>query len=219
MSQLNLIAFWLFIKENVTVFKDLITIATSTILAYIAFQGLKTWRRQLIGNTEYEHARKLLRTIYRVRDAVNIVRGPFISSLESGTAMKEVGIEVKEGDAFDKKLMEKSQEAVYQRRWKKMIEAMTEYEIEAFEAEALWGTAIFERLKPLKQCVNDLNWAVGVLLNPEKQKNNPKRREEVDSIVYSFDDLTNPETANPFSKKMVQTIGNLEEFLKPKLRL
>jgi len=62
--------------------KDL-TLATAAIVtSYVALYGLNAWKRQHIGQVEYSLARRLLKTSYSIRNAINQVRYPMMWSYE-----------------------------------------------------------------------------------------------------------------------------------------
>jgi type IV secretory pathway VirB2 component (pilin) len=65
------------IQPWVTLIKDIVTGLAAATAAVIGVLGLRTWKAQLKGKTEYETARSLLRCVYRVRDAMRVVRNPF----------------------------------------------------------------------------------------------------------------------------------------------
>jgi hypothetical protein len=58
------------IQDIVTLFKDLATIFAAVAAGIIAIMGYNAWKKQLRGKAEYELARRLLRNVYRVRDAI-----------------------------------------------------------------------------------------------------------------------------------------------------
>jgi hypothetical protein len=54
--------------------KDAITGIAAGVASVVAVAGLHTWKRQLHGNTNYELARGLLRSAYKLREAIRWVR-------------------------------------------------------------------------------------------------------------------------------------------------
>jgi hypothetical protein len=60
--------------EAMAALRELVLIAASSIAAVVALLGLRTWKKQLKGRTDYELARRLLKSAYAVRDALQIVR-------------------------------------------------------------------------------------------------------------------------------------------------
>ena len=114
---------------------------------------MSAWKIQLKGKTEYDLARRLLKAVYKTRDAIGIFRSLIVSSAEIATSLKEAGVET---DQSEKGYHPKSQTALYQRRWKNVSAAMRDFDIEAFEAEVLWGDDIKEKIVNFRRQVGEL---------------------------------------------------------------
>src|SRR3989304_91489 len=85
-------------QPYLTFVKDIVTLISLAVAALVAIKGLQTWRRQLKGTADYDLAKRLLKAAYRLRDALQAVRNPFMSSGEVQYAIKEVQLEVKPSD-------------------------------------------------------------------------------------------------------------------------
>lgn len=84
--------------------------------AMIAVVGVNAWKKQLKGSTEYELAKRYLKSVYKIRDAIKYVRNPFISIDEMAVALKDNGIENP-----DYSNDQQTNRAVYSVRWKKVM--------------------------------------------------------------------------------------------------
>src|SRR5436853_2066154 len=98
-------------------------------------------------------ARRLLKSVYKVRDAVKVVRNPWISVAETAWSIKEVGISI---EANDREYDLKSATAVYQTRWKELYQAISDLRLEAVEAKVSWGSEVGDKVDTLLQCVSQL---------------------------------------------------------------
>lgn len=67
--------------------KDVITASAAVTAAVVAVKGLRAWKKQLRGKTDYELARRCLKAVYRVRDGIRMVRNPLQSSEEIAAGM------------------------------------------------------------------------------------------------------------------------------------
>jgi hypothetical protein len=147
-------------SEYLTTAKDIVTIAVAFFAAYIAWQGLSTWRRQLGGNTRYDLARRLLLSAYKVRDAVHEVRTPGMHSAEISNAMKEVGFS---SDGLDeRRRISVGTQAVYAVRWGKLQEAKRELHVNSLEGKVLWGDESEAAYRAVSNCTQKL-WAAIVM--------------------------------------------------------
>ena len=109
-----------------------------------AWLGLKTWRKQLKGNTEYELSRRLLRAVFKTREAIRQVRNPLITAGEFEYAAKQAG------KVIEKEIGEEigalSMRDVYESRWKLVNQALLDLQVEVLEAEVIWGSTIKDKI-------------------------------------------------------------------------
>src|SRR5258706_16347364 len=126
--------------------KEVVVTAAAVTGATVALLGLNAWKRQMSGKTEYDVALRFLRTVYKLRDAVGLVRSPFMGAGEMAHAIKEADASPStEGSPLA------ATAAAYELRWKSIMEAMSDIQLVAHEAEVLWGREPIELLDPLRK--------------------------------------------------------------------
>jgi hypothetical protein len=110
--------------------KDIILIFAAIITAMVAIKGLRSWSRELRGKADFELARNLIRSTYKLRDELSYCRSPLklINELPEG---------------YDPTKRSPSGEAeayayFYANRFKPVAVAYQEFETQALEAEALY---------------------------------------------------------------------------------
>ena len=204
--------------------KNIAGLISTGVLIYVGLAGLRTWRRQLKGNVEYEHARKVLKAVYLVRDEIRGVRNPFMSAGEHIYALEKAGISTKDINlTFDNELRDRAFRLAYQNRLEKLEKAMSTLNLESFEAEVLWGKSFVDSISPLRICVNELFGAVESHFRYEsKPPRDVSLAQKVDDIFYGHDQLTTDqvdEIKNEFSKKAIASIKTVEIFIRPHLKL
>jgi hypothetical protein len=193
--------------------KDIATGCAAVIGAIVAIRGLSAWRKQLKGKTDYELARRLLKAVYKVRDAIRFVRRPAIRTGESAAAEKEVKIE-------DARLKENASAArdfaVYQIRWNRLADAISELEAEAFEAEISWGQPAREKLGDLLKDVATLRWTINQHIESMLDDDYRVKRKlsDVGDILY---DNSEPDKPDAFTQRVQKTVTGLEDLLRPHL--
>ena len=193
--------------------KEVVVTAAAATGAIVALRGLSAWRLQLSGKTEYDVALRFLRAVYKLRDAVGLVRSPFMSAGERANAVKKTD---PSGPSQDSLL--ETTAAAYDLRWKSIMEAMSDIQLVAHEAEVLWGSEAVELLEPLRKCVSELNWAVGTYLRVRSERTIDRDKgiyESASRIVYSMGD--DPE-ADPFGAKLKESVTKVENFVRPRLK-
>ena len=183
-----------------SVLPDIITAVSTAIVAGVAIYGITEWRRQLKGKTNYETARRYLKSALKLRDAMKYVRNPFIPVSEMQSALKENGF--KEDEYNDNKKMNRS---VYSVRWNKVRESWTNLEAELIEAEISWGPSAVKAQNSLDSCVRKLFASISLYLDGHG-------REFQDNIIYDTGEQ------NEFTKEITKAIEEIEVFLRPHLR-
>ena len=201
-------------QPYISIGKDVVTALAALTGAIVAILGLKAWRKQLKGKTDYELARRLLKAVYEVRDAIRLIRSPFQSVAEITQALKETGVSGKFQDPdFDFK----TDRAVYQVRGGKLHEAMSNLRVEQLEAEVSWGNEVSIRLRPLRECISKLNVAIKRHLRQlSRSQVDAEAMEALDRIIYEYSGSTEDVAFTDVIRKAVE---NIEEFLKPYLKL
>ncbi len=195
--------------------KDILTIISLGIASFVAVRGLQTWKSQLKGTNDYELAKRVLKAVYKLRNAINYVRSPLMTAGEISKAMKEIGIEAK---ITDSDYSHKSNMAVYNMRWKKVSEAFEDLEIEAIESEVLWGKFIAESIIEIRKNVILLSTAITLFINNLESHRHfspdDKTRQYYEKIIYNLSLDENDE----FSSSLLEKIKNIENLIKPYLK-
>ncbi len=196
--------------------KELVVTCAAATGAIVAFLGLNAWKRQLAGRTEYEVATKYLRAVYKVRDAIALVRSPFMSAGEMAHAVKETT-----GSSESSKAEQEQSDAsaaAYTLRWKSIMEAMSDIQAVSYEAEILWGKEAVDLIGTLRSCVSELNWAVNDYLKEKAgrwRNRSNEMYEEVHKVVFWQGD---DPVKDPFSMKVKKAVSAAETFIRPKLK-
>ena len=203
--------------QIVAIIKDIFTIVCVCIASSVALRGLSTWRRQLRGNTQYDLARRLLLSAYKLRDSLEGVRTLGITSMEAAHALKETGISM-EGMSQRESVREEKR-AVYEVRWRRVQDAKSELSVNCFEAQVLWGEEAKAAYQAINSCVQKL-WAAIVMefefeahgvteTDPERLLNRRK-------VLWPL--WAKPED-DQYMVELNRSIQQLEDLVKPHLVL
>lgn len=186
------------VKTSLT---DILTMLATIAAVFVGWYGLQEWKRQLKGKTNYEIARRYLKASLKLRDAMRAVRNPFVPLQEIEAALKENGL-----NSEEYKNHKVTNRAVYNIRWKKVIDAWTNLEADLLEAEVSWGAGAVDAQKTLDECVRKLRVAVHQYVDGKDYSG------FADEIIFDNgeDDL--------FSKEVARAISIIEEYLKPHLQ-
>ena len=190
---------------DLPVAKDLVMIIGTIGALVIGFLGLRTWRRQLRGTSEYEVAKKALLLTYQVRDAMQGVRAPMLylrkEEVEAGRSLEE-------------------EQRIYDQRMQRLQERWAELRTLALEARVIWGEDAEAQFSDMKDLIRILSggiwlhfWLKGTYAPPGVLVDNrPERVKGNDAIVY----CTSEE--DEFSLRIDGAVGQLETFFQKHIR-
>lgn len=199
--------------EVVSVLKDVILACAAIAGVWTARAGLDTWRRQLRGGTEYELARRIMRSTYQLREAYKKVRHPAMWAYE----MPEPPAEIAKGMATEDRRAY-GLRAGYAARWKPIELAAATLETDLLEAEAIWGPELRGLLAQLYAHQSRLFVAVDehirVMSPPSygsEPADDPEERRNRTEIVYQVRE------DDEFARDVNAAIKPIEDLLKPHL--
>lgn len=204
------------IQPYISIIKDLCTIVSLIIAAVVAIKGLQTWRHQLKGTAHYELAKRILKATYRLRDEIQSVRNPLMTEGEINHAVKEARLEI---NPSDDDYYVKSMAAVYYIRWKPVIDAYRTLELEAVEAEALWGPKAKEVIVPIKKSVNSLITAIDLVLR-DLQPRGPRilnnlHRETFEKIMNG---ISSAPEEDQYLRELNSSVEAIEKIARPYIK-
>ena len=192
------------------------TAGVAVFAASVALKGLTTWRRQLRGNSQYDLARRLVLSAYKLRNAIEGVRSPGIHSMESAHALKETGISLEGKNERDSLRAQKG--AVYQLRWRQVQDVKSELHVNCLEAQVLWGEVAKSAYQQVNGCIQKLWAAIVVDLEFEAEgvREDPAAMIARKNVLWPM--AKTPEE-DQFLVELNRAIQRLEELAKPHLAL
>ena len=200
--------------EIVGMLSDVAVGLAALVAAYVAWRGLKTWKEQLSGTTEYELARRVLRALYAHRDAISGVRHPFMS-------VEEMTVHDDAGEMSREQVRHRGLAKAYQARWDRVVAARSELAAELLEAEVLWGVELGSRFRAIDALERELFVAVGMYVSAHDPAMSEMRREALerraaarrDVMFGNFDD-----GPDPYLSEYEAAVRGIEDYLRPHLR-
>ncbi len=185
--------------------KDLLVSFGAGIGTIIAIIGLRTWRKQIAGKAEYETARRLLKNVYKLREAIAMVRNPFM--------FPEEMVDKSSNNNQQSGNHNEGVKVAYKNRWEKVIEANSEASADLLEAEVLWGNDIREKYKQIAKIVGELFSVIKLYIISLEPNSGLKFKQDDGKILYSMGD----DDKDEFFKKLQKSIKGIEDILKPHL--
>jgi hypothetical protein len=191
--------------ELISAIASVVTAAASVFGVILAVIGLRTWQREMTGKVNYELARRLLKSVYTVRDAFDHVRQPteyyaFRATLNCPPDQRE------ERAALAAEQIQENMEA--------LSESMQDLYVEAQEAKVLWGSKLEAPIQSLMNIVLVLESAVARHVTALTAPDSPEagEHEQIIWVVYAFHG-----EEDHLKKDMAKVIKDLETQVWPYL--
>jgi hypothetical protein len=202
------------ISEYITAAKDILVGLSAVAAAVFAYMGLTTWRKELKGKSEYQLAKEVLKSVYKVRDAFNHVRNPAIFQYEYPEQMLDNAGYLKQENEYDDAAY------VYEKRWEVMAKAFNELEEHHLEAQVEWGAEFRDVITKLRSCKVELQIAIQQMLERKKNpsENMPNSAEELAqarSILYFHGSESKHDK---FTPEIDEAINEFEKWLRPHIK-
>ncbi len=200
--------------EIITASKDVLLGFAAIITASVAILGLKKWSVELKGKAEFEAARNLIRATYKLRDAIQSCRSPFMSTYEYPESSQDNLI-------TSSTKQEQEAEALayaYNNRMQPVWDALRELDLHTLEAEVLWGKGIRVHTDQLRRCVNRLFVAIQDHIENKKsggknfKKNEAYAKRTRNTIYASLEDKD-----NKLSTEITSVVTEIEKRVNPHL--
>lgn len=168
------------LPQTIEFAKAIVAVVVPPLGLTIAWVGLKTWRRQLRGSSDHEVARVLLRSVFKLRDAIKFLRVRLI--LGDEFPAREGAPTAEAGGPSDI-------EFAYRQRWQRVVHEMADVRVQLLEAEILWRDDVRELADVLRMSVSQLGDAVAenieFIHDRELKRRFPEDYERVRLIVLS----------------------------------
>ncbi|TPQ43133.1 hypothetical protein [Cupriavidus pinatubonensis] len=195
---------------TVTAIKDAILALAGVTTALVAVVGLNSWRRELHGKTEYETARNLIRTTYKLREAFDDARQPLVMGGEFPSGYIKANDELENAKAWA---------YVFHARWAPIAQVLDEFDIAALEAEALWADPIRNKAKELRSTLRVLRVAMEAYIANEQSGGEDFRSDrdfarQIRSEVFAPRDSHD----NALSQRFRTAVEGIESEVRPKLK-
>lgn len=181
---------------------SVVTAAAALAAVCLAWSGLRTWRKELVGRTEYEVAKQTLLAVHRVRNAMRVIR----SHLPPNKLWSNDG------------KSEAPEASVYHHLWRRLDEALAQFSTELLEAGVLWPSLLDTPAKSLNICVVRLTSArwqhYRCQEDDEYRARVSDQLDTMNNIIHWFGPDTEPD---PFGDEIRSAVEGFESVLRPHL--
>lgn len=197
--------------ETVSVIKDIIIGLSAIAVAWFAWLGLKTWRKELTGKARFETARNMMRAAFKLKGDFEWARNPLTRSFEWEDRQKKSEESLEESEVLN------NWHAKIQ-RLNSVVESLNKIIELGWEAKVLVDEAqeqtIDEAVKSLKESYADLSSATAEYFDGRLQEvrsgellRDREFMKEMNHKIYHAGE-------DEFSKKVNEAVEKLSSALK-----
>lgn len=190
--------------------KDIVLMLAAIVTAKIAYKGLQSWSRELKGKADFEIARNLIRSTYKLRDELGYCRSPWISIGEFPKNY-EPSKKTPDGEA-------KAYSYIYLNRWKPVANTLQEFETQALEAESLWGPEFKPKTDELRQCVRNLQVSIEAFIRNKANDGENFIADQEFKKTVEFEVMEIKKNENPLTLRINAAIEAIENEIRPILK-
>ena len=198
------------VVEFSSIIKDIALAGAAVTTAFVAYSGVEKWQKELKGKANFEVARELIKSIYKLRDELGYCRSPFIAAAEFPEGYR--------GPLGNCTPDERGQAwaHVYSKKWVPIGNAMQGFDAAVLEAEALWGNGIKDKANELRQCVRYLQVDIEAIINNEYSDGEDfEDRDFAKKVRSGVSDTKSKD--NELTSKINTAIEGLETEIQPHL--
>lgn len=199
---------WTEFKDTIDWLSKLTTLIVSAIGLIIAGLGISAWKKQLVGQTQYQLAQKILLQVYKIVDDLYKIRHP-------GTHWEESKQVKAETELFGSQISQREEHwKIIANRFREVHPLIIELRLLQFEANGIIGNEISKSLEDFKMHYDDLSLAFYYEAERERRKSEINIPEKYKSIpLYGI--RTEPDV---FSQMVDKTVEEIKEILSPILQ-
>lgn len=193
----------------ISIAKDWLTLIIAGCGVWVAWQGLKTWRRQLKGTSQFDVAKRLMLKVYQIKQDIEYCRSPIRNiALITHDA---------EGNPIPKnQQMYASTKKDMWERFDKIVKTFNEIEMLLFEAEIVLDKKVRELFRPISEVCLQLRSSIrkNLAYSDPQRKNcsdtdaESKKYNELEEIIYAQD-------GDAIQARVDSAVREIEKFIKP----
>jgi len=205
--------------------KDIVTMIASIAATAIAFLGLRTWRKKLLGENKFELSINVLKSLRKLIDEIENFRSPLYLANELYSAYYEIE---KEDLSKQENISEinKANKYAQNLRWNKVINSYVEYDskilhlkviLDNYEFDNAGNETMISFMKTLTESVykeeryNDL-LKPGITQSDDERKKYIEILEKNSYVMCKYDD--NNELSKSMERSFLEIKKQLKKYLK-----
>lgn len=193
----------------ISIAKDWLTLIIAGCGVWVAWQGLKTWRRQLKGTSQFDVAKRLMLKVYQIRRDIEYCREsyrsiPVLTHYQDGKPIPE---REQERYSRNKEMLE---------RYNVIVRTLSEIEFILFESEIILDKKARNIFKPIEDVCYLLRYSIDeyiIVCDPRYKdmsgsEDSSNQYRELLRVIFS-------KKNDDIQTKINSTVAEFEKLIKP----
>lgn len=192
----------------ISIAKDWLTLLIAGCGVWVAWQGLKTWRRQLKGTSQFDVAKRLMLKVYQIRRDIEYCR----------SSVRKISIFTHHEDGQpipEREQLRYSSDREMKGRFKYIIETSSEMDFLLFESEIILGKELRELFQPIEEVCYTLRDSIEEYTEDYNQKDDKFRDAEERNRYRELRQIIYSRKGDAIQAKVDSAVSEIEKFIKP----
>ena len=201
---------------TISALKDFTIALAAAVTAVAAVRGFTSWRLEQRGKAEFEAAREMAKVTYRLRNAIQQARAPWIDANEFPESPADADLEADDHGYTQAEVRAKRHAHVFDQRLKPIYPAFDAFDAQVLEAEAFWGPSFRTAAEVLRRMPVELQESMRALvreMHSRRQRDYDDYRKGLRATVWGV----SGDAENDFSVRLDGAVEAIERFLRPHL--
>jgi len=185
--------------------KEIIVTLSALVGIFIAYKGLEKWKQELVGKTNFDTAKSLLKATYKTRKAIHTLRRNWILR-EEYNYMEDLSEVEKFKEVFSKRLQV-------------LDDASQELEAMIVEGQALWGKEFEKTFSALNVVIDKLRLSIDQYIVLLEEPNTDKESVEFLELKATIFHVAILDQAHEsFAHNLYLAIKHIEDEIRKRLK-
>ncbi|MCB6541364.1 hypothetical protein KM92DES2_11627 [uncultured Desulfovibrio sp.] len=192
----------------ISIAKDWLTLIIAGCGVWVAWQGLRTWRRQLKGTSQFDVAKRLMLKVYQIRRDIEYCR----------SSVRKISIFTHNEDGKpipEREQLRYSSDREMKSRFKYTLKTISEMDFLLFESEIILDKKLRELFQPIEEVCYVLRDSIEEYTEDYNQKNGRFRDDEERNRYRELRQIIYSRKGDAIQTKVNSAVREIEKFIKP----
>ena len=192
----------------ISIAKDWLTLIIAGCGVWVAWQGLRTWRRQLKGTSQFDVAKRLMLKVYQIKQDIEYCR----------SSVRKISIFTHNEDGKpipEREQLRYSSDREMKSRFKYTLKTISEMDFLLFGSEIILDKKLRELFQPIEEVCYVLRDSIEEYTEDYNQKNGRFRDDEERNRYRELRQIIYSRKGDAIQTKVDSAVREIEKFIKP----